>query len=110
MNPENRPQESSPPTEDWQKRHDEFINKKRESATELQRDVAQKQAEMLELALYNIMQRTGNNPDIVNGLRDFIRELDIKGAYGASDKLLAPNLQEKLADFLRETVERLEKL
>ena len=103
-----RSHDSEPTKEEMEAMHEEFVDQKRRGATELQRSVAQKQAEMLELMLYALMQRTNDNPQLVNNFRDVLRELDVVVAYGSSEKQLSEARQQELVEFLEEVKKAIE--
>jgi len=86
--------------EDIHARIDRRLEQSREGATEFQKSIAGHQAKRLEIALLEMMNRTNNNPDIVNKLSEFISGLDHQAQFGDSSKPVAESRQEDVAKFL----------
>ena len=89
----------------------EMRDRSRESATELQRNIEESQSAIYGRVLLNIMKGTGDNPDIVNGLSELLRALDLHATASTSkesaDQPFSKERQEALANFLKETAEEL---
>jgi hypothetical protein len=83
-------------------------NEVRNRATDLQRGVAEVQAARYETTLYRLMERSGNNPELLNALNNFTRVLDNRSFYGVSDELLAPNQIKRLSKFIEEKTKEME--
>ena len=86
-----------------QERHDTS----KENATELQNSVAKNQEAKLGIALRQLMDRTGDNPELVNSLNGFLDALEHQAGFGDSDKQLSEARAEDLAKFLEETAKAL---
>lgn len=74
----------------------------KEQATELQKNVAEAQSAKLETLLYRLMNRTKDNPELVNKMNNLLDALDHQSRFGEEDKKLAPGRQEDLTHFLEE--------
>ncbi len=79
----------------------------KEHATELQKEVAEIHVAKLETTLYRLMSRTGDNPDLVNGLNELLNSLDHQSTFGDSEKPLADGRQKDLSDFLGQATKAL---
>jgi len=79
----------------------------REHASELQNNVAEIQAARYQNALYQLMMRSGDNPELINAMNAFTMALEHRAMYGDSEQLLHPGYVEKLANFFQEAGERL---
>lgn len=85
----------------------EKVEHLREYASELQREVAKQQAEIYEAALLRLMERTGDNLELVNNLRDFINALEHRANFGYSEDPIGKSSQENLAKFFEEVAKAL---
>lgn len=79
----------------------------REHASELQRKVATYQAALYEESLYRLMQRSGDNTELINSLKDFLVALDHNSSFGDPEKPFGKGQAEKLTQFLKEKGEEL---
>lgn len=87
----------------WQKRLEEA----KERSTEAQNEVADIQGAKLEMSLLRIMDRTENNPEIVNNLNELLNALEHQSFYGDSSQNIARGRQEDLGKFLGEAAKAL---
>lgn len=71
----------------------------RKRASNLQRRVAEIHAARYERTLYRLMERSRDNPDLVNALNNFSRVLDGRSLHGAEDNPLTRTQVEQFADF-----------
>mgnify|MGYP005846283137 CR=1 FL=1 len=53
------------------------------------------------------MQRSENNPEIVNNLNEFLDALEHQSSFGNSSEDLNPGRQKDLSQFLQETAKAL---
>ncbi|MGB7958028.1 MAG: hypothetical protein WCF77_04295 [Minisyncoccia bacterium] len=88
----------------------EMRDKSRNGASELQKGIAEVQSAKYETTLYRLMERSGDSPELVNALNDFLRELDIQSVQGRSDESLTSVRAEALAHCLKESAEKLRTL
>ena len=58
------------------------------SAVELRENVSETQTDMYKAILVRLMERSNNNPELVNAMRDFIRALDTKSWKGDAGELM----------------------
>jgi hypothetical protein len=80
----------------------------RKRASDFQRSVAEVQAARYETTLYRLMERSGNNIDLVNALNNFTRILDNRSRYRPSDQHLIPNQIERLTKFFQDKTKEIE--
>jgi hypothetical protein len=80
----------------------------RKRASDLQRSVAEVQAARYETSLYRLMERSGNNPELVNVLNNFTRILDRNSGVGVSDQPFTREQVEKLTKFFEEKTKEME--
>jgi hypothetical protein len=83
-------------------------NEARKRASDLQRRAAEIQGARYETTLYRLMERSGNNRDLINALNNFTREFDNSSDYGRSDQPLASPHVEKLTKFFEEIAKELD--
>ena len=76
-------------------------------ASELQKGVAEVQSAKYETVLYRLMQRTGDDPDVVNALNAFVDGLELQSIFCQSEDPLPGEKKEKLVEFLRTNAESL---
>lgn len=100
-NPEEEPMETE--LEMWARR----LNKAREHSTELQKEGQEIQSAKLGTTLLRLMERSGDNKEIVDNLSEFLDGLDHQSFYGQSDKPIGPGRQKELAEFLGEAAKAL---
>jgi hypothetical protein len=85
-----------------------FVDQVREHASDVAREIAADQAEEYEVAVLNLMRRTGDDPELANSLRDFVSALQSKSFFGdGSDRPLGPDKVADLVDFLGDATRRL---
>jgi len=77
----------------------------RESATDLQRGVAEPQATRYETTLYRLMKRTDTNPEIVNALNELLARLAYSAEYGESDSPMPKSRVESLTTAIKKATE-----
>ena len=108
-NPSSREEEKPEAVEIIEKRGNilETRDLYKEHATELQKEVAEIHVAKLETTLYRLMSRTGDNPDLVNGLNELLNSLDHQSTFGDSEKPLTDSRQKDLANFLVESTKAL---
>jgi hypothetical protein len=97
------PFESKSGAEVWKER----LEAAKETSTDTQKEIADIQGAKLETSLLRIMNRTENNPDIVNGLNGILDALDHQSFYGDNSQNIAHGRQEDLAKFLGEAAKAL---
>ncbi len=78
--------------------------------TQLQAQVSTRQAAAYKDTLIRLMQRTGDNIELVNALRDFLVVVDQKSWRGQSDQPMTPGYTERLTQFFRQQAEALKAL
>lgn len=76
-------------------------------ASELQKSVAEIQAAKYETTLYRLMDRTKDNPELVNNLNALLDGLDHQSRFGNSSESIGPARQEDLSKFLGEVAKAL---
>ena len=74
----------------------------KEYATELQNSVAEIQEAKLGVTLRRLMERTGDNTELVNSLNGFLDSLDHQSNFGNSGETLGKSRANDLAKFLKE--------
>jgi len=74
----------------------------KEASTETQKEIADIQGAKFETSLLRLMNRTENNPEIVNNLNEFLDALDHQSFYGDNSQNIGKGRQEDLAKFLGE--------
>ncbi len=74
----------------------------KDNATELQNDVAEAQEAKLGIVLRQLMDRTQNNPELINNLNGFLDALDHQAGFGNSGEQLSGARAADLAKFLEE--------
>lgn len=79
----------------------------REAASELQRGVAEPQAAKYETTLYRLLERTGNDPELVNAMNEFLGAVDLKSIFGESDKPLPKAELAHITKFFQEKTKEL---
>jgi hypothetical protein len=72
----------------------------RNGASDLQRETAAKQSEYWERAVLTAMQRSGDNIELVNAMRDFATALEHRTIFGDPEQPLSPSQQADLVGFL----------
>jgi hypothetical protein len=77
---------------------------------ELRKNVSETQSEMYGSALVRLMERSNDNLELVNALRDFIKEVDIKSWRGKSDEPMPENYTKNLAEFFKQKTEELKQI
>lgn len=79
----------------------------REHASETQKKVSEIQGAKYETSLLKLMERTDDNPEIVNSLNEMLDALSHQATYGDSDKGLSGARQKELAEFMQEAAKAL---
>lgn len=79
----------------------------KEHATELQNNVAEAQEAKLGITLRRLMERTEDNPELVNALNTFLDALDHRANFGDSEKPLGKGNQQDIAKFMEEVTKAL---
>lgn len=79
----------------------------RENATEMQKEIADIQEAKYAAALYELMRRTGNNPELINNLNAFLDALKHQAGFGDSESPIHPAKVKDLSDFMAEKAEEL---
>jgi hypothetical protein len=106
-----RPEEGLPEEEPVQKEpknvYVEAVEIQREHATEIQKRTEEVQGAKFGSALLKLMERSNDNPRIVNNLNQVLDALAHQSNYGSSGEPIAEGRQEDLADFLGETAKAL---
>ncbi len=77
-------------------------DKYRERSTEMQNNVAEVQAARYETAVHQLLERSGDDMELVNALNGFIKELEIQAARGRNDEPLSKAQVEKITKFFQE--------
>jgi CII-binding regulator of phage lambda lysogenization HflD len=77
----------------------------RENASELESAVTEIQVAKYEIALRRLMQRTDNNPEIVNALNQLLSRLDNQSHFGISDEKMPPTHVTELAQAILDSAE-----
>ncbi len=85
-------------------------NEQLAEVTELRKSVSEKQADIYAEAVVKLMERTNDNPELVNALRDFVKELGIKSWRGGADQSLSEGYVGRLTEFFKEKTEELKRL
>ena len=91
-------------------RHNSLVERHRvskEHATELQNNVAEAQEAKLGITLRMLMERTEDNPELVNALNTFLDALDHRANFGDSEKPLGKGSQQDIAKFMEEATKAL---
>jgi len=79
----------------------------KEHATELQNSVAEAQEAKLGIILRRLMERTEDNPELVNSLNAFLDALEHRANFGDSEKPLGKGSQQDIAKFMEEATKAL---
>lgn len=74
----------------------------REHGSELQDQVARKQAETYETAVRVLMSRTGDDTELVNAMNGFLNELLHNAVFGQTDEPLGKDHLRRLTEFFQE--------
>jgi len=82
-------------------------DKYKENASELEQDIATTQAAKHETALYRLMARTEDNPELVGALNEFLNALDHRSRFGDETQPLGKEHTEALTKFFSEKAEEL---
>lgn len=77
---------------------------------ELRANVAEAQSAKYEVALKRLMERSDDNVELVNSLRDFIGAIDVKSFFGNSDELMPEGYVNRLSEFFKQKTEELKNL
>ncbi len=85
----------------------ERMDAARESATDLQRGIAEPQAAKYETVLYELLRRTDTNPKIANALNELLTRLEYSAAYGESDQPMPESRVESLTTAIKDAAERI---
>jgi hypothetical protein len=87
----------------WKRR----LGEAKEHSTEMQNEVVDIQEAKLGVTLRRLMQRSGDNPEIVNNLNSLLDALDHQSHYGDSAEDIGPGRQDDLQKFLGEAANAL---
>ncbi len=79
----------------------------KDNATEKQKELADIQGRKYETMLCVLMRRTGDNPELINGLNELIDALSHQVSFGDSEKPIHPGRVEELTAYLKEKSEEL---
>ncbi|GEM_PF-6804877 len=79
----------------------------KEKAPEAQNNVAEVQTARYQEALNTLMERSGNDANLINALNDFTEALEHRAMFGASHEPLHPKQIEALTNFFQEVNSRL---
>src|SRR5438270_10911073 len=82
-------------------------NEARNRASDLQRRAAEIQAARYETTLYRLMERSGNNRDLINVLNNFTRVLDGCSFYEVEDQ---PLLRTEVKRLTHSSVQKTKKI
>jgi len=76
-------------------------------ASEFARESADLQAVQYKDVVLTLMERSGDNPDLMDALSRFTRELDGKAHFDYDDQSLKPAHQQALVEFLNDAADRI---
>jgi flagellar biosynthesis chaperone FliJ len=79
----------------------------REHSTEMRNNVAEIQAARYEIALQLLMERSGENADLVNALNSFVKALETISNRGSTNEQMLPTHVEQITKFFNEKTEEL---
>jgi hypothetical protein len=77
-------------------------NKARDRASDFQRKGAEIQAARYESTLYRLMERSGNDRDLINALNQFTRVFDSCSHFGEGDQPMPPTEVKRLTQFFED--------
>src|SRR4051794_14893516 len=82
----------------------------RKRASDLQKKTAEVQAARYETTIYRLMERSGDNSDLVNALNDFSCILHGRSFHGVNDQPLTSTQVERLTRFFEDKSKELNSL
>jgi hypothetical protein len=85
----------------------ENVELARQNSTKLERGVEEIQSAKYGAALLRLMKESGDNPEIVNSLNQFLDALDHQSRFGNEFKPLSPARQGEIATFIGEAAKAL---